>query len=109
LSKPLPTQRSTLLEGFWPSHNWKLNYAKVELSSTRPIVDSENMVMHLYCGHENLKLTPAYTSFEDINNGDFVFVRPHDPFLVLVWMGKTQSDVIKDDQNEFFKMVKVQW
>jgi hypothetical protein len=24
-------------------------------------------------------------------------------------MGKTQSDVVKDDQNEFFKMVRVQW
>jgi hypothetical protein len=24
-------------------------------------------------------------------------------------VGKTQSDVVKDDQNEFFKMVGVQW
>jgi hypothetical protein len=24
-------------------------------------------------------------------------------------MGRTQSDVIKDDQNENFKMVRVQW
>jgi hypothetical protein len=37
---------------------------------------------------ENLKPIPTYTSFEDINNGDFVFVRLHDPFLVLVWMGR---------------------
>jgi hypothetical protein len=34
-------------------------------------------------------------------------VRPHDPLLVLVWMGRTQCDVLKDDQNENFKMVKV--
>ncbi len=102
-------QRSTFLESFWLSNNWKLNYTRAKLSSTRPIANFENPVMHLYCGPENLKPTPAYTSFEDINNGDFVLVRPHDPFLVLVWMGRTQSDVIKDDQNEFFKMVKVQW
>jgi hypothetical protein len=36
-------------------------------------------------------------------------VRLHDPLLVLVWLGRTQSDVVKDDQNEFFKMVRVQW
>jgi hypothetical protein len=47
--------------------------------------------------------------FRDFNNRNFVFARPHDPFLVLVWFGRTHSDVVKDDQNEFFKMVRVQW
>jgi hypothetical protein len=36
-------------------------------------------------------------------------MKPHDPLFVLVWMGKTQSDVIKDDQNENFKIMKVHW
>jgi hypothetical protein len=45
--------------------------------------------------------------FKDFNNGDFVLMRPHDLLFVLVWMGRTQSDVVKDDQNENFKMVKV--
>jgi hypothetical protein len=26
-------------------------------------------------------------------------MRPHDPLLVLVWLGKTWNDVVKDDQN----------
>jgi len=39
LSKSLHAQRSTLLEGFWSSNNWKLNYARVELLSTRSVVD----------------------------------------------------------------------
>jgi hypothetical protein len=55
------------------------------------------------------KLVHAYTSFKDFNSGDFIFIRLHDPFLVLVWLGRTQNDVVKDDQNEFFKMVRVQW
>jgi hypothetical protein len=42
LSKPLPTQRSILLECFWPSNNYKLNYVKVELPSTKLIVDSKD-------------------------------------------------------------------
>jgi hypothetical protein len=56
-----------------------------------------------------LKLAPTYTPFRDLNSGDFVPVKLHDPFLVPIWLGRTHSDVIKDDQNEFFKMVRVQW
>jgi hypothetical protein len=44
LSKPLLAQRSTLLEGFWPSNNYKLNYVEVELPSTKLIVDLEDLV-----------------------------------------------------------------
>jgi hypothetical protein len=36
-------------------------------------------------------------------------MRLHDPLLVPIWLGRTQSDVVKDDQNEFFKMVRAQW
>jgi hypothetical protein len=74
--------------------------------STMLIVDLEDLVIRPYCGPKNLKLVPTYTPFRDFNNGDFVLVKPHDPLLFLVWLGRTQSDVVKDDQNEFFKMVK---
>ncbi len=33
----------------------------------------------------------------------------HDLGLIFVWMGKTQGDVMKDEENDFFKMVRVQW
>jgi hypothetical protein len=56
-----------------------------------------------------LKPIPAYTLFKYLNNGDFINVRLHGPFLVPIQMGRTQSDVVKDDQNEIFKMVRVQW
>jgi hypothetical protein len=62
---------------------------KVELSSTNQVVDLENPVMRPYCGPNNLKPILAYTLFRDFNNGNFVFERLHDPFLVFVWMGKT--------------------
>jgi len=60
-----------------------------ELPSTRPIVDLEDPVMCPYYGPKNLKLAPTYTPFKDLNNGDFVFLRLHDPLLVPVWLGKT--------------------
>jgi hypothetical protein len=109
LSKLLLAQGSILLEGFWPCNNWKLNYAKVELPSTMPIIDLDDPLIFPYYGPKNFKVAPAYTPFKDLNNGDFILVRLRDPFLVPIWLGRTQSDVIKDDQNEIFKMVRVQW
>jgi len=65
--------------------------------------------MRPYCGVKNLKHVPAYTSFKDLNNDFFFLVRLHDPLLVSMLMGRTQSDIIKDDQNIYFKMVRLQW
>jgi hypothetical protein len=81
------------LEGFWPCNNWKLNSAKVELPSTTLIVDLEDPLIFPYYGPKNLKLAPTYTPFRFLNNGDFVLVTFHNPFLVPIWLGKTQSDV----------------
>jgi len=36
-------------------------------------------------------------------------MRPHDPNLVLLWMEIVEGDVIKDEDSEYFKMVRVQW
>jgi hypothetical protein len=51
----------------------------------------------------------AYTPFKDLNVGDFVIVRPHDHDLIPLYMGKAKCDVIKDENNEYFKMLRVQW
>jgi len=41
---------STLLEGFWPSSDWRSNYVKVLVSSTLKVVDLEVLIMCPYCG-----------------------------------------------------------
>jgi hypothetical protein len=56
LWKPLLAQRSTLLEGFWTSSNYKLNYVRVELPSTKLIIDLKDPNIHPYFGPKNLKL-----------------------------------------------------
>jgi len=73
------------------------------------VVDSnlEDSIQHLYCGLRNMKPSTTCTPFRNLNDGDFILVKPHDLNLVLVWMGKTQSDVVKDEESAFFKMVKV--
>jgi hypothetical protein len=109
LSKPLPGQSSTLLKEFWPSSNWVSNYFKVSLSTAFVTVDPEDPIQLLYCGSKNMKPSITYTPVRDFNDEDFVLVRLHDPNCVSIWMGKTQGDVVKDEENAFFKMVKVQW
>jgi hypothetical protein len=47
----------------------------------------------------------AYMPFKDFNVENFVLMRPHDLDLVLFWMGRTKVDVVKDEENEYFKMV----
>ncbi len=56
-----------------------------------------------------MKLSITYTSFRDLNDGHFVLIKPHDPSLILVWMGRAQSDVVKYEESAFFKTVKVPW
>jgi hypothetical protein len=46
--------------------------------------------------------------FKDLNVGDFMLVRMHDLDLVPLWMGKVEGDVIKNEESEYFKMVRVQ-
>jgi hypothetical protein len=51
----------------------------------------------------------AYMLFINLNVGDFVLMRPHDLDPIPLWMGKAECAVIKDEKNEYFKMVRVQW
>jgi hypothetical protein len=50
LSKPLPHQNATFLEGFWPSSNWRSNYSKVLLSTTIVGADPKDPIQHPYVG-----------------------------------------------------------
>ncbi len=38
-----------------------------------------------------------------------MLVKSHDPNFVHLYMGKVEGDIIKDEDSEYFKMVKVQW
>jgi len=44
LSRSLPPQSVTLLEGFWPSNNWKSNYVKVLMSTVMDVTNIEDLV-----------------------------------------------------------------
>jgi len=71
-------------------------------------VDPEDPIQCLYCGPKNMRPSTTYTLFRHLNDEDFVLVKPYDPGLVPIWIGRTQCDVVKDEESTFFKMVKVQ-
>ncbi len=82
LSRPLSLQNAILLEDFWPSSNWRSNYAKALLSIVMDVVDVEDPIQLSYCGLKNMRPLTAYTTFKDFNVKKFVVVRPHDHDLV---------------------------
>jgi hypothetical protein len=79
------------------------------LPTKMEVVDVEDPIMHPYCGPKHLKPSLAYTPFKKFNNKDFVLMKPHDLFLIPMWMGRPQCDVVKDDENKNFKIMKAQW
>jgi hypothetical protein len=50
LSRPLPLQNAIFLEDFWPSSNWRSNYANASLSIVMDVVDVEDPIQLPYCG-----------------------------------------------------------
>lgn len=61
------------------------------------VIDAKDQIMCPYCGPKFLKPIVLSIPFGDLNDGDFVMVKPHDTFLVLMWMVRTQCDVVKDE------------
>jgi hypothetical protein len=51
----------------------------------------------------------SYKPFKDLNVKGFVLVKSHDPGLIPLWMGRAEGDVVKDANNDYFKMVRLQW
>jgi len=50
-----------------------------------------------------MRPSTAYTPFWDLNDGNFVLIMPHGLGLVLIWMGRTQGDIVKYEESAFSK------
>jgi hypothetical protein len=53
--------------------------------------------------------TIGYTPFCDLFVGNFVLVQLSDPIVNHVWMKRAKIDVVKDQENENYIKVYVQW
>jgi hypothetical protein len=99
------------LESFWPFSNWKINYERASIFIVVN-VDPEDLVIPPYYGFKSMcpsLRTIAYMPFRDLFVGNCVLVWHVDPIVYLVWMGKVKSDVVRDQENENYRKVYVQW
>jgi hypothetical protein len=111
LSRPIPQQSFIMLEGFWPSRNWRANYEHTSILTVVD-VDLEDLVIPPYYGLKSMRPSLniiAYTSFRDLFVGHFVLVQLVDPTIYPMWMGRAKIDVVKYFLNENHRKVYVQW
>jgi hypothetical protein len=56
----------------------------------------------------SLKIT-TYTSFQDLGLSNFILVKLANLKLYLVWMGKVEIKVVKDEHCKIFKHLHIEW
>jgi len=105
VSKPISLQSLVLSKGFWLTSNWKINHVRFFIPSIPIFDDIENPIILPYCGPKNMKMssnTTTYTPFRD-----FFLAHPSKSKMYLVCMGRAHSDVVKDVNDEHYRMVHV--
>jgi hypothetical protein len=111
LSKPISRYSSLLLESFWPFNNLRNNY---QCTSIHTIVDVDlkDHVIPPYYGPKSMRPSlnvVAYTHFSDLFASNFVLVRHSNLIVYHAWMGRVKTDVVRDQENENYRKVYVQW
>jgi hypothetical protein len=53
--------------------------------------------------------TIAYKPFRDLFASNFVFMQRANHIIYHVWMGRFESDVVRDQESENYRKVYVQW
>ncbi len=108
--KPLLQQNPILLEGIWPSKNWKANYVWFSFPTPPILKDQEDPIIHLYCGFKNMKpsLSMSYdTPCRDLHKRNFIFACPSDLEVYFIWMGKVHNNVVKDGNDEHYNFILI--
>jgi hypothetical protein len=98
-----------MLEGFWPSSDWRANYEHASIPKIVD-VDPENLVIPPYYGPRSMCVslnTVPYMAFCDLFVGNCVFMWLTYLTIYLMWMGRAESDVVRDQNNENYRKVYV--
>jgi hypothetical protein len=64
LANLLPQQSLVLLEGFWPTNNWRVKHSQFAEASSPVLVDREDTILKPFYGLKNMKMT-FYLPFKD--------------------------------------------
>ena len=114
LHRPTPPAPPSLLEGFWPNTDWTtsappLNDHRGKFHPMDIDVTPEDVVPEPYCGPKNEQPGHTYNPWRDVLVGDFVLVRPSDPLLFPVWMGRALTTVVRHENDTNYGNCLLQW
>ena len=114
LHQPIPRASPSLLEGFWPNTDWTTSTPPLngDHGKFHPMdidVTSEDVLLEPYCGPKNQQPDHIYNPWRDVLVGDFVLVRPSDPLLFPVWMGRALITVVRDENDTNYGNCLLQW
>ena len=108
LKEPLPKPPPELLEGYWPTHDWRVTDQEASSQGRRVnSLDSnpEEEELEPYCGPANEAPRESFNPWVDICPGSWVLLGPEDPEVCLVWQGRALSEVCREaghEKNEMF-------
>lgn len=79
--KTIPSQPATLIEGFWPTRDWRRYHVVVGIDTAVGEKEVD------YCGPTKDKLNLMFNSWRDILVSNFVLVRPNNKENP-IWLAK---------------------
>ena len=93
LEKPLPPTPSALVKGFWPIQDWGSRDPAPLCLITCADVTPEDDEPEPYCGSRRERPKDASNPWRDVGSGSWVLLRPSDPEIYPVWLGRACSGV----------------
>lgn len=109
LDKPLPPGPATLLEGFWPSTDWRRLQPTATLLITGGDVTPEDEEPEAYCGPKNERPKEPLNPWRDIDKGWWVILRSPEPDIYPIWLGRAITSVCREVGHENFGKFLLQY
>ena len=112
LKELLPEPPPELLEGYWPTHDWRVMDQEASSQGTRvnPLDSNlEEEELEPYCGPANEAPRESFNPWVDICPGSWVLLRPEDPEVCPVWQKRALSEVCREVGHEKNGMFLIQY
>lgn len=110
LQKPNPNQLNTLLEGFWPTLDWRKFHRRTWIDRVVGNIDitPKDEEEASYCSHVKDKPELAFNPWHNILVGDFVLVNRIIK-IEPMWLGKVLTTVARRTMSPLYGQFKAQW
>ena len=110
LQKPLPPTPARLVEGFWPIHDWRGPSFTIPRLTLLPFDETpEDEEPQAYCGPANERPEERFNPWRQIAPLWWVLLRPENPVVCPVWLGRAVSPVCRDEGDDKYGKFLIQY